>query len=121
RDQLDLEVFEEPGRRHPEVVPQEAEGLKVLAVALPQRRDQLGSRLIATSEEPLLELVQDQQQLVARRKKMAAPEGRERLDQPVAGAQARELLPDALEESGLSLPGGRLDVDRSDLSTQEGQ
>ena len=63
RQEIDLEVAHEPSRRHPEIVSDQAEGLKVLAVALPQGRDKfrpLGRRV---SEQPLLELVQNDQRL----------------------------------------------------------
>ncbi len=61
--QVDLQVTHEPGCRHPEIVPHQADGLEVLAVTLPQRRHQVGRRLAPMGEQPLLELVQDHEDL----------------------------------------------------------
>ena len=84
----------------------------MLAVALPQGRDQLGSPLAPMGEEPLLELVEDQQHLAARRQALAAPERRQRLDQARVVGQARKSLANPAQQARLRLAGRRLDVDR---------
>ena len=65
-DQIDLQVAHEPGRGHPEVVAHQDDRLDVLAVALPQGGDQLRVLLAPPGEQPLLELVEDQQDLLRR-------------------------------------------------------
>ncbi len=74
-DEADLQVPHEPGRRHPEVVADHDDRLDVLAVALPQRGDQLGVLLVPAGEEPLLELVEDQQDLLPRPQHLPPPQG----------------------------------------------
>ena len=59
-DQADLQLAHEPGRGHPEIVPDHHDRLKVFTVTLPQGGDQLGVFLAPAGEEPLLELVQHQ-------------------------------------------------------------
>ena len=75
RFQVDLQVAHEPGRGHPEIVPDHDDRLDVLAVALPQGGDQLRVLLALPGEEPLLELVEDQQDLLAWRERPAPPQG----------------------------------------------
>ena len=66
-DQRDLELAHEPGRRHPEIVPDQHEALDASAVALPQRLDQLALGRLPPRVQPLLELVEHDQDLLARR------------------------------------------------------
>ena len=56
-----LQVIHEPGCRHPEVIPHHHDRLDMLAVAMPKGGDQLGILLTSLRVEPLLELVQDEQ------------------------------------------------------------
>ena len=60
-DQADFQPLHEPGRRHPEIIADQDDRLNVLAVALPQRGDQLGRSARPMGKEPLLELIQDQE------------------------------------------------------------
>ena len=78
RHKIDLQVPHETGRRHPEVVPNQAERLYVLTVALPQRGDQLGSLVATSRKEPLLELIKHQDRLANQLERMIAAEDRER-------------------------------------------
>ena len=65
-DQLDLQIAHESGRRHPEIIPHQDDRLDMLAVALAQGIDQFGILLTPPGVEPLLELVEDQEHLLAR-------------------------------------------------------
>src|SRR5271166_6595522 len=80
RDQVDLEVFHESSRRHPEVVPHEAERLHVLAIALPECGHKRLGLFTLSGEEPLLELVEDHQYLAPGLEAMSVPEEREQPD-----------------------------------------
>ena len=119
-DEADLQVPHEPGRRHPEVVADHDDRLDVLAVALPQRGDQLGVLLVPAGEEPLLELVEDQQDLLARPQHPAPPQGGQRIDEVRAGGQVGADLAQALEQPGLGLLRRRLDVDRQHVLAPAG-
>ncbi len=63
-DHPDLQVAHEPAGGQPEVVADQDEGLDMLAIALPEGVDQVRARLTSPGEEPLLELVEDDQHLV---------------------------------------------------------
>ena len=67
-DDADLQVVHEPGRGHAEVVADQDQALHVLAVALPQGLDQLGVLFRPLGVQPLLELVEHQQDLGAVRR-----------------------------------------------------
>ena len=89
RFQVDLQVAHEPAGGQPEVVPDQHDRLDVLAVALPQGGDQLGVLLALPGEEPLLELVEDQEHLLARAERPPPPQRGQGLDQAQPGAQLR--------------------------------
>ena len=116
----DLQVPHEPGRGHPEVVADHHDRLDVLAVALPQGGDQLGVRLAPPGEQPLLELVEDQQHLLPGRQDPAPPQRGQRLDQVRPGGQVGARLAQAPQQPGLGLLGRRLDVDRQDVLAPAG-
>ncbi len=71
-EQLNFQVRHEPADREPEIVPDQDERLQMLAVALTQGGGQLGVFLGPPGMEPLLELVEDQEHLLAARQDAAA-------------------------------------------------
>ena len=89
RFQVDLQVAHEPAGGQPEIIPDQHDRLEVLAVALPQGGDQLGVLLALPGEEPLLELVQHQEHLLARAERPPPPQRGQGLDQ----AQTRGSAP----------------------------
>ena len=121
-DQVDLQVAHEPAGGQPEVVPHQDDRLDVLAVALPQGGDQLGVLLAPPGVQPLLELVEDEQHLLARAA-APAPAARAARDstRPSSGGRSGQTFRSAFEQPGLGLLRGRLDVDRQDVLGQPGQ
>ena len=63
--QADLQLPQKSRHGHPEVVPYHDDALQVLAVALPQGLYQFGVLFLLLGVQPLLELIQDHQHLVA--------------------------------------------------------
>ena len=99
--------------RHPEVVAHHDDALHPAAVALPQGLHQFGVLFVLLGVQPLLELVEDEQHLLARLEEALAPaQRRQRLDQTQVGRQAGQRFAQAVQQAGLRLLGGRLDVDR---------
>ena len=66
-DESDLQLPHEPGHRHPEIVPHHDDALHPPAVALPQGLHQFRVLFFLLGVQPLLELVEDDQHLLARR------------------------------------------------------
>jgi len=101
----------------------------VLAVALPQRLDQLGALLRPLGVQPLLELIDHQQDLGTVRGGCtpaapgcpAPPQLGEGLDQPDAIRQFGAALAQGPEQSGLGLARRGLDVNGLDVLRQPGQ
>jgi hypothetical protein len=93
----------------------------VLAVALAQRGDELRVPLAPTSEEPLLELVEDQQQFLPGAQDPPSPQHGQRVDQTPLGTQLRARFAEAPEQAGLGLFRGGLDVHRQDVLAQPGE
>src|SRR5262249_48440333 len=62
-EEPNLQLPHQHSHAHPEAVAQQEDRLKVLAVAVTKGRDQLWGRLDASGVQPLLELVEDQQDL----------------------------------------------------------
>ena len=114
-DQLDVQLLHEPRRGHPEVVADQAERLDVLAVALPERRDQpVVAPVAAAGEEPLLELVEHQQHLAAGRQPLAVPQKDQARGEVGVNRQRRER-PRSPRRSRTSVSSPvALDVDRRD-------
>ena len=56
-----FKVAHEPAGGEPEIVADHHDGLEMLAVAMPQGGDQLGVGLGPVDEQPLLELVENEQ------------------------------------------------------------
>ena len=77
-DQADFEGLHEAAHGQPEVVADHDQTLDADPVALPQGPDQFRVVLAAVCVEPLLELVDHQQHLFARREALPAAEGRQR-------------------------------------------
>ena len=70
--------------------------------------------------QPLLELVQDDQHLLARRQALAPAQRRQRLLQAQVAGQAGTALPQPVQQPGLGLLGGRLDVDGDHVARTAG-
>ncbi len=88
-DHADLQGLHEAAHGQPEVVADHDQALDADAVALPQGLDQFRVFLAAVRVEPLLELVDHQEHLVARREALPAAEGRQDFDQAELVVQAR--------------------------------
>ena len=114
-DQLDFQVGQEPADGEPEIVAHQHDRLHVLAVALPQGGDQLGIFLAAPGVQPLLELVDHEQELLARRQNPAFAHRGQRIRQPRAVGQGRAGLFQSGQQPLLGLIGGRLDVHANDV------
>ena len=119
-DHPDLELSHEPARRHPEVDPDQDRGLDPLAIALPERPDQLGLGAFLTRVQPLLELVQHDQQLGPRRSAVPRRTSVERFDQRRVGLDPRAGSPDTGQEPRLQPTRRRL-VDRDDTRREPRQ
>ena len=70
-DEPDLQVSEESGRRHPEVVAYHDDGLDAPTVRLAQGGQQFGVLHPSSGVQPLLELVQHDRHLPARGDRLA--------------------------------------------------
>jgi hypothetical protein len=71
--------------------------------------------------QPLLELVENDQQLLARGEVLAAPECRQRLLEPQVSRQGRALFPQSIQQPRFRLPPGRLDKHRANAFGQPRQ
>ena len=120
-DQADFQVAHEPAGGEPEIIPDQHHGLDMLAIAVPERGDELGVRLAPPGMEPLLELVEDQEHLPLGRQEAAPAQVGQRIDQPRGSGQFRTDLAHALEQTGFGLLRRRLDVNRQDVPGQPGQ
>ena len=124
--QPDLQVPHEPGGRHREVVADQDDALDAGPVALPQGPDQLGLAFapIPFGMEPLLELVQDDQDLAAGWDQGTAAQPRDGLDQAHPGGTSFGCPTQGVAEARFRRARGRLDIhpdDRGrDLAEQPG-
>ena len=92
-DQSDFQVVEERCCRHPEIVPHHHDRLHVLAVALPQSGDKFGVRLTTCRMEPLLKLIQDQENFLTGEQHPTVTNCRQGIDQTSLRRQVRTDLP----------------------------
>ncbi len=77
----DLQIPHEATGGEPEIVPHQHNRLRMLAIAVPKRGDQLRVLFTSLGMEPLLELVQDEQHLPPRRQDATPSQIRQRFDQ----------------------------------------
>ena len=119
-DQRDLQLAHEPGRRHPEIVPDQDQALDPSPVALPQRLHQLALGRLPPRVQPLLELVQHDEDLLARGQNLAAAQARHRRRQAVGPGQVGALLRHRRHQPGLGPVRRGLDVDGPDVIGQPG-
>ena len=100
--QTDVQVMQEPGDGHPEVVPHQHQGLHAAAVALAQGLHQFGVLFLPFGVEPLLELVQDEQHLLPSWQPLSTAESCQGPLQasPSAGT-AGQRFPQARQQPGL--------------------
>ena len=120
-DERDVHRPEESRHGHPEIVAHQHEGLDAPAVALPQRPDELGVGLVEVGLEPLLELVEHQDQLCGRparrRRRGAIATASGRL---TSARKSRDLALQLGQQPRLGPAGGRLEVDRPDACPGRG-
>ena len=116
-DQLDVQFPHEARGGHPEIVADHDDALQSSAVALPQRPEQFGVVLVA-GVQPLLELIEHEEDLLPRLLEPPAPQRRQRLDQTQVGRQFGQLPPQGPQQTGLGLASGSFHVDRFDPSGQ---
>jgi hypothetical protein len=117
----DLQRLHEPADGQPEVVAHHDEALYPAPVALPQGLHQLRALVPAPGVQPLLELVEHQQHLLARFQELPLPQRRQGLNQALAARQTRHLSPQALQQADLRPLGGRLQVNRRHVPRQPRQ
>jgi hypothetical protein len=114
-DEADLQFPHEPGRRHPEIIPDHHDRLDMLPIAVPKGSNQFRVLLPSAGMQPLLELVQDQQQPPLMWQDATPSQVRQRIDQVRPSGQFGTCLADALEKPGFGLFGGGFDVDRENV------
>ena len=76
---------------------------------------------VPPGEQPLLELVEHEQHLLAGPEGLPPPEGRERLDESEPRGQVGANPAQGLQQPSLGLVGRRLDVNREDVLLEPGQ
>ena len=86
-----FKLAHEPRYRHPEVIPYHQDTLQTSAVALPQRPSERRVFLSPVGVHPLLELVDEEDDLLTGGNPLAAPKRGERFHE-VAVGQSRTLL-----------------------------
>ena len=123
RFQVDLQLAHEPAGSQPKIIPDQHDRLEVLAVALPQRGDQLGILLTLPGEEPLLELVQHQKHLLARVRNVRPRRSAQPCGPPPGQprAQLRDRLANPFEQPGFGLRRSGLDVNRPHRLAEPGK
>src|SRR5271157_2294930 len=111
-NKFDMEIAHEPGQGHPEIIPHHDDALDVLAVTLPKALDQFGIVLLPPGVQPLLELVENDEDLLLRPQPL--PESDDLLRQIHVSGQVGKPPPYPVEQSYLGLLGSRLDIDEGD-------
>ena len=90
----------ETGSRHTKIISHHDDALDSASIAMPQRLHQFRILLVSLRMEPLLELVQHQQYLLARGKKPPLTQRRQGFDEAEIGRQTRHLTAQALQQAG---------------------
>ena len=88
-DEIDFKLHHEAAEGEPEIVADEQQALHACSVALPEPLNEFASLGLASSVEPLLELIDDQQQLGAFCRTTAAAEGGKAIGEGSVGRQLR--------------------------------
>ena len=91
-DEVDFEVRHETSDGQPEVVADHQQTLQPHAIALPQRSEQFPTILVVLAVQPLLKLVDHQQQFLASRQALPAADRGQILGQAATRRGRKELL-----------------------------
>ena len=81
-EQSDFQVTHEPAGGHPEIIPHQHNRLDMLAIAMTKGGDQFRVLLASPGEQPLLKLIQDQQNLTLRGQDATPSQVCQRINQP---------------------------------------
>ena len=90
------------------------------AVAVSQGGEQVRFLVAPPSRKPLLELVEDDQELLARRNLVPRSASLELFQDPGLSDRSGQFLRRPVEQSGFRLLGGRFDVDGEDVFSNLG-
>ena len=86
-----FDSLHEPGQRHPEIVAHHEDALDAVAVALPEGLREPGVLVVPVGVEPLLELVDDEDDVLIGKQPLALADGTKGLRQLQVCGQGREL------------------------------
>ncbi len=111
-DQSHLQGVEEAGNGHPEIVTYHQDALDASPIALAQGLYQRGTLIVWSRMQPLLELIENDQDLLALVLQLIRADGRNQVAQAPCGRHARELLAQGIEQVLFGLSPARFDVDR---------
>jgi len=98
-EQGDFQFSHEATGDEPEIVTHRHDRLEVLGIAMPKRGDELRANFTALGLKPLLELVEDQQNLAIVCQDAPPAQMRQSFDQDQFSRKQRTCLPQALEQS----------------------
>ena len=87
-DKPDFQLSHEASRRHPEIVPHHHDALDSATIALPKGLNQFRVLFFLLGMEPLLELIQDDQHLLANRDALSSSQCRQRFFQAQLSSSA---------------------------------
>ncbi len=110
----DLQFPQKARRGHPEIVAHHHDALDAPAVTLAQRLDQLGVFFCPLAVEPLLELVQDDQHLLARRA-VSPAQLRQGFFEVEFVTERGTTFAQSVEQPCFRFVGSRLDVHRQNV------
>ena len=120
-DQPDFQIAQESADGQPKIVPDHHDALHLAPIALPQGLHQFGMLFVFLRMQPLLELVEDDQHLLARWNALTTAQRRQRLFQAQPVGQGRTAFPQAVQQPGFCLLGGGLHVNGDHCTGQAGQ
>ena len=120
-NEANLQLPHEPGRRHPEIIAHHDDALHPSAVALPQGLNQFRILFFLLGVQPLLELVEDDQHLLAGRNALPPAQCGQSIFQAEIVRQGGTPFAQAVQQPGLGILGRRFEVDGDHVVGQPGQ
>ncbi len=118
-DERNLELVHELCNRHPEVVANGEKTLQIYAVALAKRPQQLALGHLGAGVQPLLELIEHDENLLPAAEHVPPADGLQGLGQIQGIRQIGAVSAQSLEQTRFRLVGRRFDVKANDLASQK--
>ena len=120
-DKSDFDLSHEASRRHPEIISHHDDALESASIALPERLNKVRMLYLRPGMEPLLELIKDNQHLLAYRNSLATSQCLQRFFEAQIVFECWTTLPQSIQKTGFRFFRCGFDINRDHIFGEPGR